>query len=240
MKLGHQFRSGADGGKRVYDSVGAGSRDFGRDGRKDNGRWENGARGLREKGAGDLRRWIGGVKKIKRKTEKEQQDERGEWGEEEAICKVTRLRREEREKWDQDEAVTKISQPQEDKSQHLIPTLSTQNFDPCQNSSIHEPSHTLDPSSPQKPSEKKIFSSLTIYINGSTGPLVSDHKLKYLLAEHGARISIALGRRSVTHVILGTPNGKGTGAGGGLAAGKIQKEVQRVGGKGVKFVGVEW
>ena len=72
--------------------------------------------------------------------------------------------------------------------------------------------------------------------------MVGDHKLKQLLAENGARISIALGRRSVTHVILGTPNnGGGTkGAGGGLAAGKIQKEIQRVGGKGVKFVSVEW
>ncbi|KAI4168814.1 MAG: hypothetical protein LQ346_009031, partial [Caloplaca aetnensis] len=63
-----------------------------------------------------------------------------------------------------------------------------------------------------------------------------------LLAENGARVSIALGRRTVTHVILGTPNaGAGAGgAGGGLAASKIQKEIQRVRGKGVKYVGVEW
>lgn len=92
----------------------------------------------------------------------------------------------------------------------------------------------------QAPGEKKVFSDLCIYINGSTAPTVGDHKLKQLLAENGARVSIALGRRSVTHVILGTPNGAVGGAGGGLAAGKIQKEIQRVGGKGIKFVGVEW
>ncbi|KAL9099552.1 MAG: hypothetical protein Q9187_009481 [Circinaria calcarea] len=95
--------------------------------------------------------------------------------------------------------------------------------------------------SPRK--RRKIFQNLTIYINGSTAPLVSDHKLKYLLVEHGARVSIGLGRRSVTHVILGTPNGSGgggKGAGGGLAGGKIQKEIKRVGGCGVKYVGVEW
>ncbi|OCK84479.1 hypothetical protein K432DRAFT_284269, partial [Lepidopterella palustris CBS 459.81] len=89
------------------------------------------------------------------------------------------------------------------------------------------------------PKQKQIFQGLCVYINGSTAPLVSDHKLKLLLAERGARMSIALGRRSVTHVILGAANEAG-GSGGGLAGGKIQKEIQRVGGKGVKFVGVEW
>jgi hypothetical protein len=69
--------------------------------------------------------------------------------------------------------------------------------------------------------------------------LISDHKLKHLLAEHGARHSIALGRRTVTHVILGTVTGKG-GAGAGLAASKIQKEIAKSGGKAVKFVTAEW
>lgn len=89
--------------------------------------------------------------------------------------------------------------------------------------------------------ENGIFTGLCIYINGSTAPAIGDHKLKHLLAEHGAHISIALGRRSVTHVIVGRPNnGRGGGAGGGLAGSKIQKEISRVRGKGVKFVGVEW
>lgn len=69
--------------------------------------------------------------------------------------------------------------------------------------------------------------------------MVSDHKLKHLLAAHGARHSIALGRRTVTHVILGTINANG-GAGGGLAATKIQKEVARTGGKAVRYITVEW
>ena len=88
--------------------------------------------------------------------------------------------------------------------------------------------------------QKGVFDGLVIYINGSTHPLVSDHKLKHLLAENGARMSLHLGRRQVTHVILGTPAGAGTGAGGGLSGTKIEKEIRRVGGCGVKYVGVEW
>ncbi|EEQ27399.1 conserved hypothetical protein [Microsporum canis CBS 113480] len=96
--------------------------------------------------------------------------------------------------------------------------------------------------------DKQIFANLTIYINGSTMPLISDHKLKNTLIDHGAKISIGLARRSVTHVILGCPNGEtegnstcsSAGAGGGLAAGKMRREITRVGGMGVKFVGVEW
>lgn len=88
-------------------------------------------------------------------------------------------------------------------------------------------------------SDKAIFQNLCIYVNGSTAPLISDHKLKHLLAKHGATLSIALGRRSVTHVILGNTVSKG-GAGGGLAGSKIQKEISRVRGKGIKFVTAEW
>lgn len=85
-----------------------------------------------------------------------------------------------------------------------------------------------------------VFDRLVIYINGSTYPTISDHKLKHLLAENGARVSIHLGRRSVTHVILGKPTGQDSGAGGGLAGGKMEKEIRRIGGCGVKYVGVEW
>ncbi|KAF7538924.1 hypothetical protein G7054_g2527 [Neopestalotiopsis clavispora] len=87
---------------------------------------------------------------------------------------------------------------------------------------------------------RKIFDGVVVYVNGSTHPIISDHKLKHVLAEHGARMSIHLGRRQVTHVILGRPAGGGNGAGGGLAGGKLQKEIQKVGGAAVKFVGVEW
>ena len=89
--------------------------------------------------------------------------------------------------------------------------------------------------------QKKVFDGLVIYINGSTYPLIGDHKLKHLLAENGAKLSLHLGRRKVTHVILGKPSGaQGTGAGGGLAGTKIEKEIRRIGGCGVKYVGVEW
>ncbi|KAK3680541.1 hypothetical protein B0T22DRAFT_485933 [Podospora appendiculata] len=88
--------------------------------------------------------------------------------------------------------------------------------------------------------QRNIFDGLAVYVNGSTHPLISDHRLKHLLAEHGARTSIHLGRHQVTHVILGKPSGPGGGAGGGLAGGKLEKEIRRVGGCGVKFVGVEW
>ena len=100
-----------------------------------------------------------------------------------------------------------------------------------------------DEAVPTQPAEKRIFNNLTVYINGSTFPLISDHKLKRLLAEHGANLSIVLGRRKVTHVILGNPNrqtGRTGGAGGGLASTKIQKEIANVRGKGVKFVSVQW
>jgi hypothetical protein len=89
--------------------------------------------------------------------------------------------------------------------------------------------------------KKGIFDGLVIYINGSTYPSISDHKLKHVLAENGARMSLHLGRKQVTHVILGKPSGAaGIGAGGGLSGTKIEKEIRRVGGCGVKYVGVEW
>lgn len=87
-----------------------------------------------------------------------------------------------------------------------------------------------------KPRARGVFDGLVIYINGSTMPAISDHKLKHLLAENGARLSISLGRRTVTHVILGNSGG----GGGGLASSKIEKEIKRIGGCSVKYVTVEW
>ncbi|KAE9577892.1 DNA repair protein REV1 [Colletotrichum fructicola] len=85
-----------------------------------------------------------------------------------------------------------------------------------------------------------LFEGVTVYVNGSTHPIISDHKLKRVLVENGARMSIHLGRRQVTHVIVGRPAGVGAGAGGGLASSKLEKEIRKVGGCGVKYVGVEW
>lgn len=90
-----------------------------------------------------------------------------------------------------------------------------------------------------RPQEKQVFQGLCFYVNGSTAPLISDHKLKHLLSAHGAQHSITLGRRTVTHVVLGTVSTNG-GCGGGLAATKIQKEVARTSGRAVKYITVEW
>ncbi|KAF2640250.1 hypothetical protein P280DRAFT_480720 [Massarina eburnea CBS 473.64] len=93
--------------------------------------------------------------------------------------------------------------------------------------------HVAEEPSP-KPQEKQIFRGLCFYLNGSTAPLISDHKLKHLLSLHGATHSIGLARRTVTHVILSTT------CGGGLAASKMQKEITKTRGKSVKFVTADW
>ncbi|KAH6865234.1 hypothetical protein BKA58DRAFT_367365 [Alternaria rosae] len=197
LKLGEQFRAGRQGGKRVADTVGAGSEDFGKDGRKDNGSWEKGAKGLR----------TGGQKSLAEL-----------W----AASKAGSSRKPSQEK---DIGIADVSKH--------APDVGT-------DSDTHPQSDVSSASS--KLSEKQIFTGLCFYLNGSTAPLVSDHKLKQLCAAHGASHSISLGRRTVTHVILGRVNciGSGGGAGGGLAASKIQKEITRTGGKTVKFINAEW
>ncbi|KAG5921085.1 hypothetical protein E4U61_007159 [Claviceps capensis] len=93
---------------------------------------------------------------------------------------------------------------------------------------------SLTMSSSSSPLKRGIFAGTSIYINGSTFPHISDHKLKHLITQHGGSMSLHLGRRTVTHVVLGT-SGRG-----GLAGGKMDKEVRRMRGCGVYFVGVEW
>ncbi|PWY93324.1 hypothetical protein BO94DRAFT_573462 [Aspergillus sclerotioniger CBS 115572] len=96
-------------------------------------------------------------------------------------------------------------------------------------------------SSSTKPTPQ-VLTNLTIHINGQTAPHISDHKLKHLLITHGADLALHL-HRKVTHVIICQPNsgpGRGTGSGSGFAAGKLQREIQRGGWKGIKIVGVEW
>ncbi|KAB8255913.1 hypothetical protein BDV32DRAFT_161573 [Aspergillus pseudonomiae] len=85
-----------------------------------------------------------------------------------------------------------------------------------------------------------VFKGLTVYINSTCHPAVSDHYLKRLLTMHGAAVSLSLSRK-VSHVIVAKPNtGPGMGAGGGLAASKLQKEISRGGWKGIRVVFVEW
>ena len=187
-KLGNQFASGAGGGKRMFDAVRAGSKDFGRDGRKENGGWEKGAKGLREEGWRAVTLMMSKGSQVEREIQE---------------------REEERAKDEFPETKLGIS-------------CAKENEDP----------------KPRKP--RGLFQGLGFYINGSTAPMISDHKLKQLLAENGGRISLGLARRSVTHVIIGRPNGKVGGAGGGLSGTKIEKEIKRVRGCGIKFVRVEW
>ncbi|KAK4195652.1 hypothetical protein QBC40DRAFT_211123 [Triangularia verruculosa] len=114
---------------------------------------------------------------------------------------------------------------------HPPPTLPPPSEPPSRDSPAKSPPA---PASPQK--QRGIFDNLVIYINGSTYPAISDHKLKHLLATNGAQVALHLARKQVTHVILG----KSSFAGGGLAAQKLQKETKTVRGRGVKFVNVDW
>lgn len=133
--------------------------------------------------------------------------------------------------WAASKAGTKMCQDKKKKEKPLTPS------DMTQERGLDVPQEQLE--APAQLPEKPIFAGLCFYINGSTAPLVSDHKLKHVLALHGARHSIALGRRTVTHVIIGTSSTHG-GAGGGLASTKLQKEIARTGGKAVKFITAEW
>ncbi|KAM0254094.1 hypothetical protein ACHAP5_000080 [Fusarium lateritium] len=105
---------------------------------------------------------------------------------------------------------------------------------------LMESRKTEDEAREVEASSRGIFEGAVIYVNGSTFPLISDLKLKQLVTEHGGHMSLHLGRRRVTHVILGRPSGGHAGAGGGLAGGKLEKEIRRTAGCGVKFVGAEW
>lgn len=208
QKLSAQYHGGFTGGKRVADSVGAGSKTFGKDGRKANGGWVKGASGLRSNGQRSIVEAFGGTTSQQASSRPATEDTLFEQRQVSPIATLV-------------------------EEQHQAP-------DPESTPPSHQPSNLSNDRSEQELAPKKqIFDNLCIYINGTTGPLVSYHRLKYLLAQHGARMSIALGRRSVTHVILGNTHDKG-GAGGGLAGTKIQKEISRVGGKGIKFVSVEW
>lgn len=233
-KLHSQFASGhmGGGGKRISDTVGAGSKDFGRDGRTETG-WENSVRGWRGReglrGIPDIGEWLNGKGKGTMgpgRARKRRADE-----EHEAICKLARR--------DEDDHIPPSGQRRPSPTP-ASPDLSEDEETPSRTND-DETTTTTTTTTPASASRTPIFASLTMYINGSTYPLVSDHRLKYLLTSHGASVALGLGRRTVTHVIIGKPNGgSGVGAGGGLAGSKIEKEIRRVGGKGVKFVGVEW
>ncbi|KAL2428886.1 hypothetical protein ABEF95_005476 [Exophiala dermatitidis] len=204
-KLSYQLRdsTGRGGAHHVSDLVGAGSKEFGKDGRKENGGWVPGAPGLRERGCQDIRALMDGSRK------RQQQESPG--GSECGSGKRQKMN-------------SNSTQAGLDDEQKKMPTTAVV-------ASSAEKGEGLADAKPPPP---QIFRNLNIYLNGSTAPLISDHKLKQLFAQHGGNSSITLGRRTVTHVVVGTT------CGGGLASGKIQKEVSLVGGKGIKYVTAQW
>jgi hypothetical protein len=211
-KLKSQFSdtTGA-GGKRLFDTVGANSENFGKDGRKANGGWEKGAPGLRGPGQKSIVDCFRGNATNATTTQ-----------------------------------MTSISE-----TSYMAPTTVVKHEDDdAQITTTMAPSH--DPSSIIGPSlngpTSKVLQGTVVYINGSTYPIISDHLLRQTIVQNGGAISIGLARRSVTHVILthkyasSLQHVDGQSAGGGLAVGKIRKEVERkrAVGVGVKYVTAHW
>ncbi|SMR54033.1 unnamed protein product [Zymoseptoria tritici ST99CH_1E4] len=242
LKLREQFTAGTGGGKRVSDTVGAGSLDFGRDGRTENGGWEAGAKGLRTGGQQSL--WT--TLKVE-KVEKVDKVEKGEDKSEERATKRIKLEHSSPAKPTkvvnpftpfirEDGKIRETSWPSP--SEYLSPI---DPIDPTPKATHTEstPSQTQPDEKQDLPPAPQIFTNLCFYINGSTAPY-SDHALKHLISKHGGNMSIALGRRTVTHVIVGKPTREGGGCGGGLASSKVQKEIGSMRGKGIKFISAEW
>lgn len=232
LKLSNQFGGGASGGARLADTVGAGSENFGKDGRLENGDWAKGAPGLRERGQISVVEAF----RVKKVGVKDTPIEKAK-----AKVMVDGLQEQELDLLD----IPSAQPVRQDSSQEqgqvssyeekLLREFSSPDEQATETKEDHGTEIVTTPKLPQ------VFAGTCIYINGSTFPTISDHKLKHLLVTHGARLSIHLGRRSVSHVILGRANGSAVpGAGGGLSASKMQKEIAKVGGKNVKFVTAEW
>ena len=231
-KLREQYKGGAGGGKRINDTVGAGSLDFGADGRTVNGGRTVGAKGSRTRGQSSIWESFAGiqVKKGADRPAKRRKVEPTSPPRALAIDHPFPLL------GNDNGAGRETSRPPESSPSHLLSPLTevTDDPSPIDGVATNDPSPTEADVNPHRP----IFAHLTFYINGSTAPAISDHRLKYLISSHGGRLSVSLGRRTVSHVIIGNPSTKG-GCGGGLAGRKIQKEVAAKGNR-VKFVTTAW
>ncbi|KAM3414288.1 hypothetical protein BST61_g10941 [Cercospora zeina] len=251
LKLREQFSAGSGGGKRMNDTVGAGSLDFGQDGRTENAGWEVGAKGLRTGGQQSI--W----ESMKVKKEEEEGSERpakrmksepSTSRPSTVVSPFTPYRKQDgtirQSSWTSHElSPSDLLEPiyTPERTDESAEVMLKQEQGPMQPPAL--PDITAEPADNEdgvakKPAAPQIFTNLTIYINGCTAPH-SDHKLKHLIRTHGGNLSISLGRRTVTHVILGKINANG-GCGGGLAGSKIQKEIATLRGKSVKFVSAEW
>lgn len=256
-KLTAQYQGGRGGGKRLYDTVGAGSEDFNKDGRKPNGSWRDGAKGLRDKTQPSIQNCMSTARDEQHLEEKEL-----------GTIADTNIVDEDDEDADLKKAIAASLRETSHESTPVIgaddeleraiaasmadhtPTQTQAEVDiipPSNQAEYHDSLHTHDNGNVGDDGDgevKQIFHNLVFYINGSTAPLISDHKLKYLISSHGGSLTISHARKQVTHVIIGTQHdqrgGKVGGAGGALAGTKIQKEIMRHRGKGVKFVGAQW
>jgi hypothetical protein len=235
LKLREQFVSGVGGGKRVSDTVGAGSLNFGQDGRTESGGWVDGAKGLRTGGQTSLWESMKLEKDVDRPVEKIKTERVKDATS--VVNAFTPFKK-------PDGSIRETSWTSHESSpSHLLspwdPIESSQaiNYDLIKAEEQIEKDATTAADIQSYP---QIFAGLTFYINGSTAPHISDHKLKHLLSLHGGNLSISLGRRTVTHIIIGKPGTAGEGCGGGLAGTKIQKEIARQRGKAIHFVTAEW
>lgn len=228
LKLGEQFKAGSTGGKRVSDTVGAGSLDFGQDGRTENGGWEKGAKGLRTGGQQSIFESLKVGKEDVERPAKRVKTEKKESQSTSVVNPYTPYKK-------ANGSIRESSWT----AHECSPSDLLSPIDPVATPEAYSTTEVAEEQDERK--EKplpQIFTNLTFYINGCTTP-ISDHKLKHLISTHGGNMSIALGRRTVTHVILGKTNTNG-GCGGGLAATKIQKEIASLSGKSVKFVTANW
>ncbi|KAK3672210.1 hypothetical protein LTR78_007963 [Recurvomyces mirabilis] len=244
LKLRAQYTGGTGGGKRVSDTVGAGSLDFGQDGRTENGGWVPGAKGLRGEGQKSLWESTPGLaveKDVERPSKRVKLD---------VEEKPTKVVNPFTPFWREDGKIRETSWTSHEASPsdllspidpHSSNSTNTSSGQPYTQQATDLSTNTAPADRGQQP-PPQIFTNLTFYINGSTAPLISDHKLKYLIASHGGSHSTFLGRRTVTHVLITKPasSGYGRACGGGLAGTKIQKEIAKLKGEKVRFVMVEW
>lgn len=231
LKLNNQYIGGIGGGEWVSDTVGAGSLDFGKDGRTANGGWVRGASGLRTGGQRSILESMQGIK-VEKPAEmpaKRLKTEDDTWKPTVIVNPFTPYRKE-------DGSIRETSWTSHESSpSHLLSPIDA-------NTSLsNTPTGTVKQNVLPIPEPvPQIFANLNVLVNGSTAPLISDHKIKQLLSNHGAHLSISLGRKTVTHVIVGRPSSNGGTGGGGLSGTKLQKEAGRIGGNVVHFVTAEW
>jgi hypothetical protein len=248
LKLSVQYQAGRGGGKRVADTVGAGSEGFATDGRKANGGWRKNVKGAREKDQRSLEECLGAKDKAKISTALE-----GSQANDSEL--LPKSQREEDEELRQaivaslQEQKAQANRPKDFISElpqaHGVSEEPNDDFDRAIAASIQDqriqahfeitqeeldtipPSYQTDNGTHTTPDQlddegslqppRQIFRSLCFYINGSTAPLVSDHKLKYLISSHGGSLSLSHSRKPDPQVINGTAHNdriKGSGAGG--------------------------